>query len=162
MELNGKVAEPSSAPTMGRLQKISYTHDAMIDLIIEGSRRPGGISQKELAAHFGYTEGWISNVLASDAFQSKLALRREEIIDPVLKATLRERFDALTRLSLDVLEKRMAAGNVSDQVALRCAELGAKSLGLGVQAPAAPPGGVDRLEQLANRLVALQSTVRER
>lgn len=164
-ELLGELAAPPAreqAPTMGRLAKISYTHDAMIDLLIEASARPGGISQKELAARFGYTESWISNIFASDAFQVRLAVRREQIIDPTLRATVREKFEALARLSIDVLQKKLEKTDVSDQVALRCAELGAKALGVGVQAPAAPSLGVDRLEVLANRLLALQSSVKER
>ena len=159
-----KAHEPRPiAPTMGLLQKVSYTHEAMIELIIRESPRPGGISQKEIAAHFGYSEAWISNILASDAFQSALALRREEVIDPELKATIEERFRALVIQSLKVLQSKLNQSAVSDQVAIRCAELGAKALGVGGHAAPPPVNNAqDRLARLAERLVALQSNVRER
>lgn len=159
-ELKG-TPRPSAAPTMGVLKKVAYTHEAMINLIIEGSQRPGGISQKEIAAHFGYTEGWISNVFASDAFQARLAARREELLDPVLRASIEERFRALTIRSLEILQAKLNAPVVSDQVALRAAELGAKALGVGGHAPPKTPE-TDRLERLASRLISLQSHVRER
>jgi hypothetical protein len=150
-ELAGKAHEPSGAPTMGVLQKCSYTHDALIDLIIEQPQ----LDQNKLAAHFGYTPGWISNILASDAFQAKMALRREEVIDPFIRATIEERFRALVIRSLYVLQTKLNGSQVSDNVALRAAELGAQAHGIGGNAPPPPPAAQDRLERLAQRLVAL-------
>lgn len=137
---------------MGRLKRCSYSHDAMIDLIIEHPE----FTQNQIAAHFGYTPPWISNILASEAFQAKMASRREEIIDPELKATIKERFEALVIRSLTVLQEKLAQPRVSDNVAIRCAELGAKALGVGGHAPPPPTDtSADRLERIANRLVML-------
>ena len=155
-ELTGLPARTQAA-TMGRLQKVRYTHVAMIDLIIEHPEW----SQNQLAEHFGYTPGWISNVLASDAFQERMAARREEIVDPELKATVEERFRALTIRSLAILMKKLDQSQVSDTVALRAAELGAKALGIGGNAPPPAPQG-DRLARLAERLLLLQGNIRER
>jgi hypothetical protein len=152
------VKPPSTGTSMGRLQKCSYTHEAMIDLIIKNPE----MSQNQLAAHFGYTPGWISNVLASDAFQALMASRREEIIDPELKASIEERFRALVIQSLKVLSEKLNKVNPSDNVALRAAELGAKALGVGGHAPPPPAPPSDRLARLAERLVSLQSNIRER
>ena len=147
------VPVPAHAPTMGRLQKCSYTHDALIDLIIQNPE----MTQNALAAHFGDTAGWISNILASDAFQEKMAARREEIIDPELKATIEERFRALVIRSLQVLQEKLNGPRVSDAVAIRAAELGAKALGIGGHAvPKATESSNDRLARLAQRLLALQ------
>ncbi len=156
-ELKGERKE-STAPTMGRLAKCSYTHDALIDLIIE---RPE-LDQNHLAAAFNYTPSWISNILASDAFQAKLATRRDQIIDPRLKATIEERFRALIIQSLNVLQEKLSMPLVSDNVALRAAELGAKALGIGGNAPPPPAPRQDRLVLIAERLVFLQSNIRER
>ena len=155
-ELNGgALARPlgqEKAATMGRLGKCSYTHEAMIDLIIQHPE----LDQNHIAAHFGYTPGWISNILASDAFQSKMAARREEVIDPELKATIEERFRALTIQSLKVLQAKLNQPSVSDTVALRAAELGAKALGIGGNAPpAVTEKSADRLMRLAERLTDL-------
>lgn len=154
---------PSTADSMGQLKKVAYTHEAMIELIIEGSSKPGGIAQKEIAQHFGYTESWISNILASEAFQARLAQRREEIIDPRIRASIKERFEALTIQSLKILQEKLSQNVVNDQVALRCAELGAKALGVGGHAPPPPSNnGQDRLARLAERLVMLHAGVKER
>ena len=139
------------------IAKVRYTHQGMIDLIVATP----WITQREIAKHFGYSEPWISRVFASDAFQAQLAQRRDEIVNPELKATVEERFKALTILSLEVLHRKLSQPTVSDNVAIRAAELGAKSLGVGGHAPAAPPVSTDdRLERLAGRLISLQAGIR--
>ncbi len=144
------------APTMGNLQKIGYSHTDMIDFIISNP----GITQNALAARYGYSVGWISNVMASDAWQSALAARRAEICDPVLVATVEERFKGITLLSLERLKQKLEAPQVSDNVVLRAVELGAKALGVGGNAPQAQAPQGDHLAALANRLIDLQSRVR--
>jgi len=143
---------------MGQLKKVSYTHADMIDFIIQNPLT----SQGEIAARYGYTQSWISNILASDAFQEAMAARREEIVDPEIKASIEERFRALVIQSLTRLQEKLNAPQVSDQVALRCAELGAKALGVGGHKPPPPPeNSQDRLERLAARLVVLQGNARK-
>lgn len=151
-EMMGEAAHsvaPPPAPTMGRLAKVSYSHEAMIDLIITCP----GISQNELAARFGYTPGWISNILASDAFQAKLAERRKEVIDPTMVATLEERFRGLVVQGHEVLKRELDKPAVKPEVALRAMELGARALGLGGHAP--PAATPINLDELAQRLIAL-------
>jgi hypothetical protein len=149
----------TQAATMGRLVKVRYTHEDMIDFIIQNPMT----SQKDMAARYGYTEGWVSNILASDAFQAAMAKRKDEVVDPVIRATIEERFKALVHRSLTVLMAKLEQPAVSDQVALRAVELGAKALGMGGHAQPAPvPPPSDRLVRLAERLVDLQSTVQER
>lgn len=155
-ELN-QLPAVTHAPTMGKLQKVRYTHQAMIDLMISNP----WISQDQLAAHFGYTPGWVSNVLAADSFQVMLAARREEIVDPALKATMEERFRALTIRSLQRLEEKLNKPVVSDQVVLRAVELGAKALGIGGNAAPPAPPTID-LDRLAGRLIALKRKTDEK
>ncbi len=50
-----------------------------------------------------------SNVMASDAWQSAMAARRSEICDPVLVATVEERFKGITLLSLERLKQKLEA-----------------------------------------------------
>lgn len=151
------LAPAPHAPTMGNLAKIRYSHVDMIDYIIAHP----GITQDHLAARYGYSPGWISNVMASDAWQSAMAARREELVDPVLKASLEERYKGLALHSLERLMERLDKPNVSDNVILRAAELGAKSVGVGGNAPPPPPD-TDHLAQLANRLIDLQANIRNR
>ena len=157
-ELGGPpAAEPTHAPTMGALDKVRYSHTDMIDYIIARGR----VTNKELAIRYGYSEAWVSNVMASDAWQSAMAARREEIVDPALIASVEERYKGLALHSLERLMERLDKPNVSDQVILRAAELGAKSVGVGGNAPPPPPSG-DHLAQLANRLLDLQAGIRAR
>lgn len=148
---------PQGGGSANAIQKLSYTHQALIDLIVANPY----MSQNELAARFGYTPGWLSRIIASDAFQQQLMARRDEIIDPSIKATVEERFRALVVLSLERLHEKLSAPQVSDNVALRAAELGAKALGIGGHAPPPPPPATDRLAALAERLLVLQANVRQ-
>lgn len=130
--------------------KIRYTHADMIDYIIANP----WVSQGELALRYGYTQGWVSTVMASDAFQSALAKRREEVVNPAMVATLEERFRALTLQSLERLTNELEKPGCKPEIALRAAELGAKSLGVGGHAPPPAPAA-DSLARLADRLITL-------
>ena len=131
--------------------KISYTHDKLIDVMIAQPRA----KRQELADIFGYSPEWISRVTNTDAFRMRMAARREEVVDPMLAATLEERFRAVTARSLDVLQEKLdqPAMTIPDNLVLRAAELGAKVFAQ--QAPSPPPA-TDHLDRLADRLVALQ------
>ena len=146
----------SELETAPAISKVRYTHADMIDFILANP----GISQNSLAARYGYSVGWVSRVMSSDAWQSAMAARREELVDPTLVATIDERFRALTNRSLDRLMEKLDAPAVSDNVVLRAVELGAKAMGVGGNAaPVAPPQ--DHLARLAERLISLQANVRQ-
>ena len=156
MELDEVMKEAQPPATMGNLAKIRYSHEDMIDFIIAHP----GITQNALAARYGYTPGWISNIMASDAWKSRAAARRAELVDPTLVATIEERFAALADRSLTRLMEKLDQPQVSDNVVLRAVELGAKAVGVGGNAPPTAPG-VDHLARLAERLIDLQANVRK-
>lgn len=135
--------------------KLRYTHADMIDYILANP----AISQGDLAARYGYTQAWICQVMQSDAWQVAFAARRDAMVDPELVATINERFRAVTNRSLQRLMERLDAPAVSDSTILKAAELGAKALGVGGNAPPAAPAA-DHLAQLANRLISLQANIR--
>jgi hypothetical protein len=141
---------------MGNLAKVRYSHLDMIDFILANP----GCTQNALAARYGYTPGWISNVMASDAWQAAMAARRTEMVDPTLAATIDERFRALTDRSLTRLMEKLDAPQVSDNVVLRAVELGAKALAVGGNAAPKSPEA-DHLARLAERLIDLQSNIRK-
>ena len=142
---------------MSAIQKVSYTHDAVIDMIIA---QPG-ISNNELAARFGYTAPWMSMIRSSDAFKARLESRRAELVDPVITASLEDKIRAVTERSVEVLLEKVSqpAALVPDNVALRAAEFGAKAMGLGQKAPP-PPVNPQHLEELGQRLLDLQRKCR--
>lgn len=151
----GDAGARAQAPTMGVVAKVNYSHTDMIDFIIANPR----VTQNDLAARYGYSVGWVSNVMVSDAWQSAMAARRAEICDPVLVATVEERFKGITLMSLERLKQKLEAPAVSDNVVLRALELGAKAIGVGGNAPPVVQSQ-DHLALLANRLIELQSRVR--
>jgi len=148
---------PTSGPgSKPAIQKIAYNHEAMIDLILTNP----AISQNALAKHFSLTPSWVSQVMCSDAFQSALAKRREEIIDPVLRLTVEDNFKALVSRSLDILQQKLnkPAEEIPDQLALRALEIGSRAAGYGVKDQSQPAAQTDvhiHLEQLGGGLVAL-------
>lgn len=152
--LNPSVNYQERGPSIVGIKRVSYTHDGMVDLVIGNP----GIKQREIAAHFGYTEPWVSQIFASDAFQERLAARKNDIIDPTLRLSVEEHIRALLNRSLAVLDEKLhkPAAQVSDQLAIRAAEFGARALGLGrVETPKEQPVG-DRLVILADRLIVLK------
>ena len=112
----------------GRIAKVRYSHDAMIDLIIA---KPT-ITQQELGLAFDYTEPWISRVIGSDAFQARLAERKAELVDPAIAASIENRIQGLAVQSLDILADKLQSGKSAD-LALKVAEMTTKSLGFGAR-----------------------------
>lgn len=136
--------------------KVQYTHDDMINTILTNPV----ISQGEIAARYGYTAGWVSQIISSDAFQARMHERREEIIDPILKATMKERFDALILRSMEILMEKLEkpSDKVSDQLVLQTLGLASRAGGYGVRAEAPPANPVNvhlHLESMAGNLVQL-------
>lgn len=144
------------------IHKISYTHDAMIDLIIANP----AISGNQLAAHFGYTPAWISTVRCSDAFKARLAHRRNEIIDPQLIASVELQFQGVAARSLEILQEKLSqpTQQISDQTCLRALELSSRALGYGASHQAAVNVQINvdnHLEQLGGNLTKLLQRKKE-
>ena len=110
------------------IKRVHYTHDAMIDLLIE---RPT-ISQNELAAHFQYSVPWVSRIINSDAFQARLAVRKGDLVDPSLLLTVEERLRALCDQSLGIVMDKLEKTKDAD-TALKALELSTKALGFGAR-----------------------------
>lgn len=110
------------------LKKCRYTHDAMVDAIIANP----GISEIELGEMFGYSKQWVSRLMCSDAFQARLAVRKGEIIDPRLTATVEERIRGVTMQSLDIIAQNLEA-NPNMGNALKAFELTSKAAGYGAK-----------------------------
>lgn len=127
-------SEGVRVPTQGNnrsaapLAKVRYTHEAMADAILANP----AISQGELATIFGYTQPWVCRVLASDAFQAYLAERKNEIVDPFLRASVEECFKGLVMQSIQKLQERLQV-NPSDELLLGVMNGASRALGYGVR-----------------------------
>jgi hypothetical protein len=122
--------EMSAASTRPVIEKLNYSHAAMIDLLVANPM----ISQGELARAFGYTQPWISRILRSDSFREMLAQRKAELVDPLVLQSIEQRFEALVTQSLDILEKKLSwEAQPTADLALKAAELGSRALGYGAK-----------------------------
>lgn len=110
------------------IARVSYTHDAMIDLVVANP----AMSQRELARHFGYTEAWVSRIFASDAFQARLAARKDELVNPVITASVEDRIKGLAMQSLEIIAEKLEATRNPD-LALKAFELSTKAAGYGAR-----------------------------
>lgn len=136
--------------------KVRYTHDAMIDLIIADP----AVSQNVLAAHFGYTASWVSQILHSDAFQARLSERKAELIDPTITANAESKFQAIVSRSQELLLARLdqPASSLPDNLILRSLELSSRALGYGAKQEPQPQPAAEvhvHLESLSGGLVEL-------
>jgi hypothetical protein len=141
------------------IQKLRYSHEALIDLMITNPE----MSQNDLAARFGYTASWISQVITSDAFQARLMERTREVVDPLVHAAVEARLRGTLARSLELLQKKLAVENPTDQLVLRSLELSSRALGYGAreQTPDVRHDVNQHLERLAERMTSLLQHKRE-
>jgi hypothetical protein len=111
-----------------RIEKVRYSHEAMIDVIIAEPN----IKQNELAARFGVSVPWISRIYGSDAFQGALARRREELTDPFLIVSIEYRLQGVATQALDVIAEKLALTQNVD-VALKAVDISLKAMGFGAK-----------------------------
>lgn len=117
-----------TASAASAIERVKYSHDAMIDLIIADP----SISQGKIASTFGYTQAWVSRIFNSDAFQARLAQRKADIIDPALTLSIEEKLRALADKSLDVVLDKLTQTSNPD-TAMRALEITTKALGYGAR-----------------------------
>jgi hypothetical protein len=137
------------------IQKLRYSHEALIDLMIAQPE----MSQNDLAARFGYSASWISQVISSDIFQGKLMERVTEIVDPTLTATVEQRLKGQVLRSMELLREKLdrPAAEVPDNLVLRTLEISSRALGYGAKDTQVnvQVNVEGHLEQLGGRLTEL-------
>lgn len=109
------------------MKKISYTHDAVIDFIIENPMA----GHQEIADHFGYSKVWISRLICSDAFQARLAKKKDIILNAVT-ASVEERVRETTLKALDIIDDKLDATS-DPKLAMQFLTLTAKAQGYGAR-----------------------------
>ncbi len=127
-------ATRQSAPLQGTasaadaIERVKYTHDAMIDLIIANP----SIQQNAIAKHFGYTVPWVSRIFNSDAFQARLAERKSDLVDPLLLMSIDDRLSVIAKRSLDIVQEKLETTQNLD-AAFKAADMSLKALGYGAR-----------------------------
>lgn len=94
---------PLDAPGVDRPAVLKYTHEAMIDLILQEP----GVRIPELAKLFNYSPGWIARVVASDSFQARLAERKAQLVDPHISHSLNERLRSVAVHAVGIIEEKL-------------------------------------------------------
>ena len=123
-----------SAPLQGTasaataIARVHYTHEAMIDLMISNPE----LTQIQLGKVFGYTGPWVSRIVNSDAFQARLAERKADLVDPMLRVTLDEKLRAMADQSLAIVMDKLAVTQNPD-TALKALDLATRALGFGAR-----------------------------
>lgn len=82
----------------------------------------------DVAAEFGVSQPWLSCIIHSHAFKTKLR-ERQELLFGGLAATITEKLESLTHIALDNLTEHVAASNASPATSLEVAKLALHSLG---------------------------------
>jgi DNA-binding Lrp family transcriptional regulator len=153
----GPRAMPGDSPLASKpapIQKLRYSHEAMIDLLLSEP----WISQNELADRFGMSPSWISTIICSDLFQSALAKRRELLVDPEVRASMKLQLEGVFARSMEVLRHKLdkRPDEIPDQLAVQVAKMAGQSLGYGTKETRVSVQETHiHLEELGNNLVGL-------
>ena len=110
------------------LVKLNFRHEDIINTLIQYPHA----TARDLSQMFGYSEAWISTMVNSDAFLARMAARRKELIDPMITATLEERYRGLANQALDVVSEKLSAER-DGGFALEALNIAGKALGFGQQ-----------------------------
>lgn len=115
--------------------KLRPWHEHVIDMLIANPN----LSQREIATRLGRSEYWLSIVVNSDAFQNAYKARKEEIVNPLLSATVEQRLTAVASKALDKLMERLETNaGFSNKELISAVDMSTKALGMG---PVKQPGG---------------------
>lgn len=119
-----------NANVAGGIQKARWNMLAVIDFMLTHPMAKNA----EIAAAFGYTQGWMSRIISSDAFMQKFIARKKELFpdaDLVMAVQeTEERFKALAHESLARLQEKLPSMD-TDQL-LKTAEFASKAQGFGI------------------------------
>ena len=101
--LQSTLVRTLSPPTMpADLQKITPTHDAMLDWLLTNP----GSTLAEMGAHFGYSVSWLSMIINSDLFQQKYESRRQEV-NAQVAASIPQRLSAIASVALEKIQRHV-------------------------------------------------------
>lgn len=137
----------STKAAAGALQRVNYTHDGMIDLVLTNP----AITKPEIARHFGRSPAWVSQIFNSDAFNERFAARKAQLIDPTIAASIDERMRAVTEQSLEILAQKLQDTQSAD-MALEVLKITPKALGYGARE--------DKVTLQQNFVVAMPAAVK--
>ena len=90
-----------------QVQKVGITHDAIIDFVISQPQS----TYREIAAVFGYSPEGIGVICRSDSFKARLEVRKNDLVDPIIRQNVEERLTGLAHASIDILQRKLATSD---------------------------------------------------
>ena len=160
--------EPSAAPgptasaRLPQITTVSLTYEQIVDALLLS---PPTETQGQLAKRLGYSQSYLSRLIASDAFQVRLADRIEKSIEPERQAAFKLRFASIEEEARGILKNslRLLAEKLDQpdpdlipaQLIIKSAEMTSKLLGYGARDLPGTPQRVDmhlHLHQLRDNL----------
>jgi hypothetical protein len=154
-----------SKPLAQRITGKTLGYDELVDMLLLS---PPGETQGALARRVGYSQSWLSRIIASDAFQARLAARIEKDVEPERREAMRLRFAGIEEeargillASLQKLAMRLEdPAGVPEELLIKSATMSSKMLGYGARVEQ-PPAKVEmhvHLEELAGNLRRLNGS----
>lgn len=83
---------------MAGIKTMTIRHEAILDYLLANPDK----KLRDVAKQFGVSQPWLSSIIHSDAFQSKLEIRKDELFGETV-LPLRERLLGLAHLGVDKL-----------------------------------------------------------
>ena len=87
---------------MPQIDKISYTHEAFANWLIENPHR----QLRDAAEYFGYTQSWLSTILHSDAFQEILK-KKQALATAFIIGDLHGKLRGVADVALEKLSEKI-------------------------------------------------------
>jgi hypothetical protein len=116
--------------------KLRPWHEQVIDMWVANPN----LTQREIAQKLGRSEYWLSIVVNSDAFQQAFKARKEEIVDPLLSATVEDRLTAVANKAAEKLLERLSTNApFSNKELIEATKMATTGLGMGPAAKAPAP-----------------------
>lgn len=122
-------------PQVSEVIKLSHTHQAIMAFMVENPEVP----LDKVAAKFGYTQGWLSQLIHSSLFQAELHYKQDVHFGEAA-LSVKDRITEAAHQSLARINERVQSGVVSTDTLVDIAEMALKNLGYG--APKAAPQAV--------------------
>ena len=96
---------------MAEIKRVSVKHEAIMEYMLVNPAAP----LREVAAHFGVTQAWLSTIIHSDAFQAKLSEKKDDLFSATI-VPLREKMLGLAHMGVEKLGDAMEhASPISDK-----------------------------------------------
>lgn len=152
-------APPAVQPPPGRGPgKVSFKHNEIMDYLLVNPN----VKLADVAAHFGFTPGWLSQVIHSDAFQTLLREKQGYAFHSTV-LSVKEKMENIAHQALDKLSDSLANENDAETLSGIAGNM-LDRLGFGTKNSQNPqaPGGNTYVTVLAGEIQAARALIHQR